>query len=101
MLGVWDSVAERLAQGEDVRAAFAYVARGGTGLGIVYSTDAKAESKVRVVSTFPENSHPPILYPAALTKEGKPGAAPFLDYLKGGDAGMVFAKAGFTVLNRR
>ena len=51
-LGVWDAVASRVAQAENVRAALAFVARGETPLGIVYRTDAKAEPAVRVVGTY-------------------------------------------------
>ncbi|HXJ00231.1 MAG TPA: molybdate ABC transporter substrate-binding protein [Micropepsaceae bacterium] len=97
-LGVWDGVKDRLAQGEDVRATLAYVARGEAPLGIVYATDARAEPKVRVVGTFPESSHQPIRYPAALTRDAKPDAAAFLAYLKTTAARAVLERAGFTVL---
>ena len=97
-LGVWDSVKNQIAQGEDVRATLAYVARGETPLGIVYATDARIESKVRVVATFPDNSHEPIVYPTALTKDAKPDAALFLAYLKTPSARVIFERAGFTVL---
>jgi len=96
-LGVWNSVSSRLAQGEDVRATLAYVARGEAPLGIVYATDARVEPKVRTVATFPENSHPPILYPAALTKDAKPDAVLFLNYLKGPQARPILERAGFTL----
>jgi len=96
-LGVWDSVKDHLAQGEDVRATLAYVARGEAPLGIVYATDARIEPRVRVAATFPENTHEPILYPAALTKDANPDAARFLDYLKGPEAGRIFSGAGFDV----
>jgi molybdate transport system substrate-binding protein len=97
-LGVWTQVADRLAQGEDVRTALAYVARGEAPLGIVYATDARVEPRVRVVATFPENTHPPIVYPVALTPEAVAGAAQFLAYLRGPEARAVFERAGFTVL---
>lgn len=97
-LGVWNSVANRLAQGEDVRATLAYVARGETRLGIVYSTDARAEPRVKVVGVFPANAHAPIVYPAALTKDAKPAARPFLYYLKGREARAIFERVGFQVL---
>jgi molybdate transport system substrate-binding protein len=100
-LGVWDGVADRLAQGEDVRTALSYVARGEAPLGIVYATDARVESRVRVVATFPEGSHPPIVYPAALTTEGRPDAAQFLAYLRSPQARAVFERAGFSVLAPR
>jgi molybdate transport system substrate-binding protein len=94
-LGVWDSVKDHLAQGEDVRATLAYVARGEAPLGIVYATDARIEPRVRVVATFPDNTHEPILYPAALTKDANSGAAQFLSYLRGPKARGIFAAAGF------
>jgi len=97
-LGVWDSVASRLARAENVRVALAYVARGETPLGIVYETDARSEPAVKTVGIFPENSHPPILYPAALTKDAAPAARDFLAYLSSPAARAVFIRDGFSVL---
>jgi molybdate transport system substrate-binding protein len=97
-LGVWDSVSGQLAPAENVRVALAYVARGEAPLGIVYTTDAMAEPKVRVVGTFPDDTHAAIVYPVALTKDAKPEAKAFLDFLKGPDAAAIFAKAGFVIL---
>ncbi|MBP7242709.1 molybdate ABC transporter substrate-binding protein [Amaricoccus sp.] len=100
-LGVWDGVADRLAQAENVRAALALVATGEAPFGIVYETDANAEPAVRVVATFPEDSHSPIVYPAAVTTAAtSPEAAAFLDYLKGSGAAELFEAQGFTVLAR-
>jgi molybdate transport system substrate-binding protein len=99
-LGVWDSVQDKLAIAENVRAALAYVARGETTLGIVYNTDAKIEPQVHVVGVFPDNSHKPILYPVALTKDAKPGAADFERYLQSPAAKAVFEKDGFIVAGR-
>ena len=67
-LGVWQSVENRLAPAENVRLALALVSRGETPLGIVYKTDAAADPNVRIVGTFPANTHPPIVYPAALDR---------------------------------
>ena len=100
-MGVWTGLASRLAQGDDVRTALSYVARGEAPLGIVYATDARVEPRVRVVAAFPETSHPPIVYPAALTSEARPDAAPFLAYLRGPQARAVFERAGFAVLAAR
>lgn len=97
-LGVWDSVSGNLASAENVRVALAYVARGEAQLGIVYATDAMAEPKVKILDTFPDSSHAPIVYPIALTKDAKPDAKAFLDYLESPDAAKLFAKAGFVVL---
>lgn len=98
-LGAWNGVKDRIAQAENVRAALLLVARGEAPLGIVYSTDAAAEPNVRIVGEFPADSHPPIIYPAALTREPRsPDARAFLDLLKSGKARPAFEKQGFTVL---
>ena len=98
-LGAWAGVVDHLAQTENVRAALMLVARGEAPLGVVYRSDAAAEASVRIVATFPEDSHPRILYPAALTaKSGNGEAAEFLEYLKSEAARRVFEAQGFTVL---
>jgi molybdate transport system substrate-binding protein len=98
-LGVWDSVKDKVAQAENVRAALALVARGEAPLGIVYATDAKADPSVKVLDTFPEDTHPRIIYPAAvLAKATSPDALAFLEYLKSETAAKLFADQGFTVL---
>ena len=101
-LGVWDAVALHVAQASNVRAALAYVAAGEAPFGIVYATDAVAEHRVSVVGTFPETSHPPIVYPAAAVTTGDSSlAADFLTYLRGEAARDVFLKQGFTVLTSK
>jgi molybdate transport system substrate-binding protein len=100
-LGIWPSVANKLAPSNDVRAALNFVARGEASLGIVYGTDAKAEPKVKVVETFPASSHPPILYPAALTAISHGGdAAPFLAYLRSPAAVREFTAQGFGMVDK-
>ena len=98
-LGAWDGVKDRLAQAENVRAALLLVARGEAPLGIVYATDAASDPSMRVVATFPADSHPPIVYPVALTRDSQnPEAGAFLAYLKSPAARPYFARQGFTVL---
>ncbi|TVV70510.1 molybdate ABC transporter substrate-binding protein, partial [Sphingomonas solaris] len=81
-LGVWPSVAARVARAENVRAALALVERGEAPLGIVYATDARAAPKVAVVGVFPAASHPPITYPIArLTTATSPDAEGFRAFL--------------------
>jgi molybdate transport system substrate-binding protein len=95
-LGVWPSVQAKLARAESVRAALAFVARGETPLGIVYDTDAKVEPKVRIVGLFPDASHPPIIYPAALVGASKnPDSPAFLRFLHGREAAAIFHRYGF------
>jgi molybdate transport system substrate-binding protein len=96
-LGVWEAVEPKVAGAENVRVALALVARGEAKYGIVYATDAKSEPKVAVVGTFPENTHPPVVYPVAITREAtSPEAAAYLDFLKGPEAAKIFAAQGFT-----
>ena len=96
-LGLWDTVQGRLAEADDVRGALAFVARGEAPLGIVYATDARAESRVRVVAQLPARTHPPISYPAAGVSRGdRASASRFLAWLAGADARAQFARAGFT-----
>jgi molybdate transport system substrate-binding protein len=94
-LAVWPEVQGRIAGAENVRAALAFVARGETPLGVVYATDAQAEPKVRVVDTFPADTHPPITYPAAAIANAGPEAQAFVRFLAGPRAQAVFAKYGF------
>lgn len=95
-LGEWDALASRVVEAENVRAALQFVALGEAPLGIVYRSDAHAEPRVRVVDTFPEDVHPPIVYPAAITaSSADPVAAAFLAYLQAEAAAVVFERHGF------
>jgi len=98
-LGVWDAVQPHVAGAENVRAALLFVDRKETPLGIVYATDAASDPKVKIVGVFPEDTHPPIIYPAALTVASKnPDAVKFLQFLESPAARAPFEKQGFTVL---
>src|SRR6202035_4007882 len=98
-LGLWDKVKDRLAQTESVRATLLFVARGEAPLGIVYRTDAHAETKVKVLATFPESSHAPIVYPLAIIAAStNPDAKAFYDYLAAPAATAIFKRESFDVL---
>ena len=98
-LGVWAQVENKLAQAENVRAALKLVATGEAPLGIVYRTDAQAESGVKIVGAFPSGSHPPIIYPVARTASSrKDGAAAFIDFLTSPAAAEIFRAQGFRLL---
>jgi molybdate transport system substrate-binding protein len=94
-LGVWAAVEDRLATADNVRAALAFVARKAAPLGIVYGSDAVAEPAVRVLDRFAPETHPPIIYPAALVEGGLPAAAAFLAYLQSPAAAARFRRWGF------
>ncbi len=98
-LGVWETVKSKVARSKDVRAALALVERAEAPLGIVYSTDAKITEKVRVIGTFPENSHPPVRYPVAIVKgNATKEAMELFGFMKSKEAGEIFEKYGFTFL---
>jgi molybdate transport system substrate-binding protein len=99
-LGAWSAAEPKFAMTENVRAALALVARGEAVLGIVYSTDAKVEPGVKIVGTFPADSHPAIIYPVAATTTARAEAADYLAFLRSSAAKTVFEKYGFTFLIR-
>ena len=99
-LGAWKGISSKLAMTESVRAALALVARGEAALGIVYETDAKVEPNVKIVGAFPADSHPAIVYPVALTSDGRAAAASYLAFLRSQAAKDIFERYGFTFLIR-
>jgi molybdate transport system substrate-binding protein len=98
-LGIWPSVAERVVQAENVRAALAFVATGEAPLGIVYQTDANSEAKVKSIAAFPADSHTPIVYPVAITASStNPDVEAFFDFMRSDKAKPAYEKQGFTVV---
>jgi molybdate transport system substrate-binding protein len=97
-LGAWQAAEPKFAMAESVRAALTLVARGEAVLGIVYSTDAKVEPGVKIVGTFPADSHPPIIYPVAATTTAKPEAADYLAFLRSSASKTILEKYGFNFL---
>ena len=97
-LGLWDAVAPKLAMVGNVRAALVLVARGEAPLGIVYATDAKVEPAVKIIGVFPDDSHDPIVYPAAATVSAKPAVKLYLNFLRSAAARSIFESFGFSFL---
>lgn len=96
-LGAWDTLSPKLAPAEDVRGALALVERNEAPLGIVYGSDAVASKSVKVVGTFPEDSHQKVEYPVAIVDGHKNAAvSAFCNYLKGPEASAIFKRYGFT-----
>jgi molybdate transport system substrate-binding protein len=97
-LGVWPQVESKVVYGDSVRAALAFVSHGEAPFGVVYDTDAKVDPGVRIVDLFPDDSHPRIVYPAALTKLARgPAASAYLAFVEGPEAAAVFRRFGFEV----
>ena len=97
-LGVWATVEGKVAMAENVRAALKLVSSGEAAAGIVYTTDAKADKGVKVIGTFPADSHPEIVYPVGIVATSQNAdAADFVAYLQGAKAQAIFKEQGFTV----
>lgn len=98
-LGLWDSIAPRVAQTDNVRSALALVALGEAGFGIVYATDAMASGAVSVVATIDPGLHPTIVYPIAAVAGAQTDLADaFLDYLRSPAALQKMRDHGFQAL---
>lgn len=98
-LGLWDQLEPEVAQSDNVRSTLALVATGEAPYGITYATDAAAEPLVRVLETFPSDSHKPIIYPAAiLTAARSDAAGVFLSSLREDPARTILEAQGFTIL---
>src|SRR6202041_3086086 len=97
-LGAGQAAEPKFAMAESVRAALTLVAGGEAALGIVYSTDARVEPGVKIVGTFPADSHPPIIYPVAATTTARAEAADYLAFLRTSAAKAIFEKYGFSFL---
>ena len=99
-LGAWEGLKGKTAQAENVRAALLLVSRAEASLGIVYKTDAASDPSVTIVDTFPTDTHPPIVYPAAIIAGMKSAdAGAYLRFLRTPQAVAAFEKQGFAVLD--
>lgn len=95
-LGAWSGVSQRLVAADNVRAALNFVVRGEAPLGIVYRSDAVSEPAVRMVAGFAADSHPPIVYPAAIIAgHDSPTARALLAALRTPAQQALFRAKGF------
>ena len=98
-LGIWKSLSGRVARAADVRAALVLVERGEAAAGIVYATDARISERVRVVGTFPAESHSPIVYAAAITKVATTeDIRAFFRFLSSDEVQSVWSNHGFALV---
>ena len=96
-LGIYDQLKPKLVFAKDVRQVLTYVETGNADAGIVYATETMVSKKVTVAATASEDSHSPVVYPAAIVRSSKnlAGAKMFIEFLGGGEARAVFQKYGF------
>jgi len=97
------AIKKKLIYAEHVRQVLDYVARGEVDAGVVYATDAMVKAKdIRIVATAPEDSHKPVIYPAAVVKStNKEGLAKaFVSFLISGEGRMVLERHGFKLTKK-
>jgi molybdate transport system substrate-binding protein len=98
-LGVWQEVEPHVIRADNVRAALVLVARGEAPLGVVYRSDAVGDT-VTVVDDFPQECHPPIIYPIAIVADSEhPETAALFELLQSEPAAAIFEQFGFTMLD--
>jgi molybdate transport system substrate-binding protein len=97
---VWDEVKAKAVFGTPVTQILTWVETGNVDCGVVYSTDAAASTKVKVITTALDESHTPIIYPAAVIKSSTHTVAStdFVNFLSSAAAKAVFVKYGFSTL---
>lgn len=95
-LRLWESLSPLAARMKDVRAALLMVQRGEAAAGIVYASDAQGDKRLQISAVFPDDSHEPIRYNAAILKDGNVQAARhLLEFLAGPESSEVFRRHGF------
>lgn len=94
---ILNAVKPKAVYAKDVRQVLNYVESGNIDAGIVYTSDAKSSSKVKVAATAPENTHSPVTYPIAVVKSSKNAATAkdFEQFLFSNQAKTIFEKDGF------
>ena len=101
-LNLWAALQSKLVLAKDVRQVLTYVETGSADAGIVYATDARESSRVRIEDTAPEETHTPVVYPIAVVKDSHNvrAARALVAFLAGRDAASVFARHGFTTVSQ-
>ena len=100
LLGIYESIQNKLIIGSDVRQVLGYVESGNVDAGIVYSTDAAITDGVTIVADGPSEINAKIVYPAAIIKSSTvvEAAEAYIDFLFSDDAATIFSQYGFSVV---
>ena len=98
-LKVWKQIEKKIVPADNTRVALALVARNEVPLGVVYQSDAQAESRVQVLAKFSEDWHQTIVYSAVATKNGnRTSAEKFIEFLTTDESKESFLNAGFLLI---
>ncbi|WP_421658928.1 molybdate ABC transporter substrate-binding protein [Leptothermofonsia sp. ETS-13] len=97
--GLWELLKPKYVLANNVRQVLQFVESGNAQAGLVYITDAKTTSQVKVVQMIPANLHDPIVYPIAVIKTSRNPATArnFSQFLSGNAARKVFTRYGFGI----
>ncbi len=87
---------DRYMQSQNVRSALMMVELGEADFGVVYKTDALQSKKVKVIYTFPEETHKPVEYYRVLISE-KDLAKQFYDYLYSAETKKLLTNYSFII----
>ena len=97
-LNLWKHIKKNLARLTNARAVLTFVERGETKTGIVYKSDTHLNKKVKIVFEFPQETHNPIDYFAALTRSRSPNTSiEFFNTLFNQESKNIFKQHGFLV----
>lgn len=101
-LKIWDQVQAKVVYTKDVRQVLTYVESGDVEAGLVYRSDLTGSDKARLILEAPQDTHQPIVYPAALVLASKQqqAAREFLLFLQSTEADHIFNKYGFDAMSR-
>lgn len=97
-----DTIKQKLVLAGDVRQVLTYVESGNVDAGIVFATDAKSSSKVKIVANAPDDINARVVYPVAIIKAGKniDAARDYESFLFSNQAKAIFEKYGFSVISK-
>ena len=97
-LELLQDVQSKFVLGNNVRQVLQFVESGNAQAGIVYATDAKTSTKVKVVQVIDAKLHKPIVYPIAVIQKStnQPSAKSYLEFLSSEPAKTIFEKYGFS-----
>ena len=99
-LELFKALQSKFVLGNNVRQVLQFVESGNAQAGIVYATDAKTSTKVKVVQVIDAKLHKPIVYPISIIRKSsnQSSAKSYLEFLYSEPAKNIFEKYGFSTL---
>jgi molybdate transport system substrate-binding protein len=98
-LKVWEGLKGKYVKLPNVRAVAALVEKGEAPYGIIYKTGAKVSKNLQIVTTFPPDSYPKIIYGIGIIKDYDSHAArEFVKFVRSPLGKDIFDQFGFITL---